>query len=93
MLVRPIRLELVDEIRQVDALLSVSAMHVVPLDREVARLAADIRGEYRLSLADAAIVATATVTGCDVIVGNDARCASRVTEIPYLLLDDLVGKG
>ena len=43
-----------------------------------------------LALADAIIVATAVVEECDALVGNDARCAKRVTQIPYIYLDDAV---
>lgn len=60
------------------------------LDRSIAKAAVDVRARHRLSLADAAIVATALATGCDAIVGNDERCARRVRDVPYFLLDDLV---
>jgi predicted nucleic acid-binding protein len=65
-------------------------VEVYGLDRRIARRAAQIRATLALSLADAAIVATALHAGCDVIVGNDERCARRVAEIPYVFLDDVV---
>jgi len=52
---------------------------------------ADVRATLGLKVPDATIVATAMVTGCQAIVGNDVECAKRVKQIPYLLLDDLVG--
>ena len=90
LLVRPIREDDVWEMRQVRVVLDGPGVQVVGLDRQIARLAAEIRARLALSLADAAIVATALHTGCDAIVGNDERCARRVKEIPYVLLDDLV---
>ncbi len=91
LLVRPLRDGTWEDVERVRALLDAQGFNVVAVDREIARVAAEVRAESGLRLPDAAVVATAMVTGCDVIVGNDARCAKRVTEIPYLLLDDLVG--
>ncbi len=87
-LVQPIRDGRWWEVEQARALLE--EMTVVEVDRAVARMAAEVRATHRLGLADAAIVATAIVTRCDVLVGNDERCAQRVREVPYVLLDDLV---
>ncbi|MCH7698015.1 MAG: PIN domain-containing protein [Chloroflexi bacterium] len=92
LLVRPLRDGTLQDVERVRALMDAQGFNVVPLDREIARAAAGVRAESGLRLPDAAVVATAMVTGCDVIVGNDARCAKRVKEIPYLLLDDLVEK-
>ncbi len=91
LLVRPLRDGTWEDVERVRALLDAQGISVVALDREIAQAAAGIRAESGLRLPDAAIVATALVTGCDAIVGNDARCAKRVKEIPYVLLDDLVG--
>ena len=90
-LVRPLRDGTWQEVERVRVLLDAPGLDVVEMDREVARATAAVRAETGLRLPDAAIVATAVVTGCDVVVGNDALCAKRVKEIPYLLLDDLVG--
>lgn len=92
LLVRPLRDGTLQDVERVRALMDAQGFNVVPLDREIARAAAGVRAESGLRLPDAAVVATAMVTGCDVIVGNDERCAKRVKEIPYLLLDDLVEK-
>jgi len=89
LLVQPIRLRREWELERIRALLDAPQLRVIELDRQIARMAAAIRAEQRLDLPDAAIVATAISTGCDAIVGNDARCAERVRELPYVLLDDL----
>lgn len=91
LLVRPIRQDDRWELRQVRLILESAGMEVVEMNRNVARLAAEQRATTGLDLPDAVIVATGIYAECDVIVGNDARCAKRVKEIPYLLLDDLVG--
>ncbi len=91
LLVRPIRDRDEWELAQVQLLLDGRGIVVVGMDRNVARLAAEQRAATGLDLADATIVATGIYTECDIIVGNDARCARRVKEIPYVLLDDLVG--
>ena len=90
LLVRPIREKDEYELGQIRALLEGDGMRVVDLDRTIARLAAEVRADSRLDLADAAIVATALATRCDAIVGNDARCAERVRYVPYVFLDALV---
>lgn len=90
LLVRPIREETPWEIQRIEVMLDAKDIHVVELGREVARAAARVRAKTGLRLADATIVATAMYADCDVIVGNDARCAQRVRDIPYVLLDDLV---
>ena len=91
LLIRPIRDRDEWELAQVQLLLDGNGIDVVEMDRSVARLAAEQRATTGLDVADATIVATGIYTECDVIVGNDARCAKRVKDIPYLLLDDLVG--
>ncbi len=90
LLVRPIRDEEIREIERIRAILDAPEVHVVELERPVARAAARIRARTGLPLADSAIVATALYANCDVLVGNDRRCAQRVREIPYVLLDELV---
>ena len=93
LLVRPLRSGTWEDVERVRVLLDAQGFTVVALDSEIARAAAGIRAKSGLRLPDAAIGATAIYTKCDVIVGNDARCARRVKEIPYVLLDDLVGAG
>ena len=92
LLVRPFREQDAREIRQIGIVLDAPSIRVVELDRTIARVAGRLRASYRLALADAAIVATGIATSCDVVVGNDARCAERVREVPYLLLDELASR-
>jgi predicted nucleic acid-binding protein len=90
LLVRPIRESDETEMERVQVVLEGPGMHVIDMDREIARRASEVRAASGLDLADAVIVATALSTSCDAIVGNDERCARRVRELPYVLLDDLV---
>ena len=89
-LVRPLREGTQWDVEQAQAVLEAPGMHVIEMDRGIARRAAEVRAASGVDLADAVIVATALSTGCDAIVGNDERCAQRVREVPYVLLDDLV---
>lgn len=94
LLIKPLRRDDELEVARIRSFLDSQHVHVVDLDqRHIAPLAAELRATRGLSLADAVIVATALHAGCDVIVGNDARCAQRVHEVPYVLLDDLVREG
>jgi predicted nucleic acid-binding protein len=78
------------DVVKAQAALNAEGIQVVDLNRQIARDAAELRAARGLDLADAAIVATALAMGCDAIVGNDRRCAERVRDVPYFLLDDLV---
>lgn len=91
LLVRPLRDGTWHDVERVRVLLDAPGLAVVELDREIASLAAEIRARTGLRLPDATVVATAQVTGCDAVIGNDRVCADRSKEVPYLLLDDLVG--
>ena len=90
MLVLPMRSDDKDELERISALLGAETIHVIDMHRDIARRGARVRAATGLDLADAAIIATALSTGCDAIVGNDERCAQRVREVPYILLDSLV---
>lgn len=90
LLVKPIREAKRQEIARIGVLLDAEGVEVMDLNRHhMAQLAAELRARRRLSLADAVIVATGIVTDCDAVVGNDERCARRVTEIPYLYLEEM----
>jgi predicted nucleic acid-binding protein len=90
LLVKPMREGKRQEIARIGILLDAEGVNVMDLDRHrVAQVAAELRARQRLSLADAVIVATGIVTGCDAVVGNDERCARRVTEIPYIYLEEM----
>lgn len=66
---------------------------VVEASPEIARTAAHVRAETDLRLPDAFIVATAVVSECDALVGNDRDCARRVKAIPYVYLEDVIAGG
>jgi predicted nucleic acid-binding protein len=63
---------------------------VRPVDRVVARRAADVRARTGLAVPDAVIVATSLEERCDALIGNDARMAARAVGVPYLYLEDYV---
>ncbi|MCH7812288.1 MAG: PIN domain-containing protein [Chloroflexi bacterium] len=90
LLVQPIQRERPWEIERIKAVLEAPQIQVIEMDRNIAQRAAEIRAHRHLALADATIIATGIVAGCDAVVGNDERCAQRVREIPYVHLDALV---
>lgn len=65
-------------------------LSVRPVDRMVARRAAEVRARTGISPPDAIIVATALEERCDAIIGNDYVVALRMIGIPYICLDDYV---
>ncbi len=73
-------------------LLSEDGINVVGIDRKIARRAAALRGRSRLKLADAIIAATAIETDCDAIVGNDGEWTAKLTDIPFVRLNDVVSR-
>jgi predicted nucleic acid-binding protein len=90
-LVRPLYLGDRSALERAGALFSLDALRILDVDQNIAIKAAEIRANLGLKLPDAMIVATAILAGCDALVGNDRRCARRVTEIPYIYLDEAVG--
>jgi len=90
--VKPLRDGDAEALRTIDALLAAPAVELVPVTIGIARRAATIRSNTDLALPDAIIVATAVVSGCDALIGNDRACARRVTEIPYIYLDEVAGR-
>jgi predicted nucleic acid-binding protein len=64
---------------------------LLPIDRAVAEIAADVRARYRLRTPDALQVAAGMIAGCEALVTNDSTL-SRVTAPPVfrvLVLDEL----
>jgi predicted nucleic acid-binding protein len=91
MLVKPLREGDALQVELIDALFQgPERVEVHPVDREVAARAAYLRAHLGLRLDDAFIVATAVEAGCDALVGNDALCARRVADIPYVYLDEVL---
>jgi len=74
---------LADEYRRL--LTTFPNLTVVPIETEVAEVAARLRGRYRIRTPDALHLATAVVTGADAFVTTDARLF-RVTEVEIVPL-------
>jgi len=89
LLVRPSQQGDQEALERIAGLLSEDGISVLPVSRPTARSAAVLRARNGLKLPDAIIVATAVGAGCDLIVGNDGRWR-RLTEVPYLHLEDVV---
>jgi predicted nucleic acid-binding protein len=83
-------------LERVHDLLSEEGLYVINTNRRIARRAAKLRGTFmrtrgdkKLPIADAIIIATAIETGCDAIVGNDAAWRGK-TEIPFVYLEEAI---
>jgi predicted nucleic acid-binding protein len=61
---------------------------LVTLGRETARLAAEIRSRYNVTLTDAFQVASAIEGACDIMLTND-KALTRVSETRIQLVEDL----
>ena len=80
------RRQLVNDIE--DLLRRLTGLDLVPVDRALARRAAEIRAETRLRSLDALVAASALAAGCRYLVGNDREFARRVKGVSYLVLND-----
>ena len=56
-------------------------LHLLNADFEVALQAANVRAAARMAMADALLIGTAILAGCEVIVTNDERWARRLTPL------------
>jgi predicted nucleic acid-binding protein len=88
--VRPLREGNDEALSRIEVLMASRYVDLVPVTKEIGRKGSEIRAELNLELPDALIVATAVHSGCDALIGNDKNCARRVTEIPYIYLDEAV---
>lgn len=61
---------------------------LVPLQRESARLAAEIRSKYNVTLLDAFQVASALEGSCEAMLTND-KALTRITELRIVLVEGL----
>jgi predicted nucleic acid-binding protein len=89
-MVRPLRDDATGKIARIQATTDAPNVSVVATSRQIAREAAAVRAAIDIKLPDAIIVATAIISGCDALIGNDKTCARRVTQIPYIYLDEVV---
>lgn len=92
MRVQPLQMGSRGMISKMELALAHPSVRVIRVDRRIARKGAEVRAQLDLELPDALIVATAIISECDALVGNDRTCARRVTEIPYIYLDEVVGR-
>lgn len=81
LLVRPMRTAGPDLVAMHTFLRRLSGLFIVDVDFEVAHQAANIRALTRLHLPDALIVATAIMSGCQIIVTNDERWSRRLSPL------------
>ncbi len=66
-------------------------IRAVPVGRETARRAAEIRAEHGLRMVDAIVAATALLEGCTALLGNDRSFRRLEGTLTYLHVDDLAG--
>ena len=89
LLVHPIRTGDKELAEKYAAILSESGgFRIVSVDRQVARLAADLRVTYNLRTPDALHIACALTSKCDAFLTND-KDFRRISEINVILLDEL----
>lgn len=87
LLVGPVRKDDAASLSMVQAFLNdFPGIDVVPVSRPIAQEAAKLRAGSGLPLPDALIIATAKVSGCEAIVGNDLGWA-KIGVVPVILLD------
>jgi len=72
------------------AFLDLPGLTLVPVEQEIATLAAELRAETRLKLPYAIQAATAIVSGARALLTNDGGLARAGLPIPVLRLDDLL---
>ncbi len=60
----------------------------VPIQRDTARIAADIRSSHNLTLTDAFQVASALQGNCDALLTNDKNL-STITDVKVVLVEEL----
>ena len=72
------------------ALANFPNLSVAPVTRDIARVAAELRADYRLSAPDALQAATIIQHGATVFVTNDLQLRRLTPLIDVLILDDFV---
>jgi len=88
MLTRPYALGASHEARQVEEFLAgLPGTVVCPVDYEVARLGAELRGQYRLRTPDALVFATAVHHGAGALLTNEAGFTRAAGQTGVILLD------
>jgi predicted nucleic acid-binding protein len=88
--VKPLRDDDVQSLLRIGALMASDSVDLLPVSADIAGAAARLRARLDLALPDSIVVASAVWSRCDALIGNDKTCARRVTEIPYIYLDEAV---
>lgn len=91
-LAKPMALEARDVIDKFDQLLAPeSVLKVMPIDRPVLRLAAELQAKLGIKLMDSIHVATAKLNECDLFLTDDERLGRRIeSELRWLRLSEVV---
>ena len=80
------RSDIVEDYRKI--LFSTEGVDTLPVSREIAEKAAELRAQYNLRTPDSFQIATALIAGCDAFLTNDAGFR-RVAEMPVILFSEL----
>jgi predicted nucleic acid-binding protein len=87
--VKPIQLGRLEVARQYEALLvNFPNLSIFDITRDVARIAARIRADFRVRSPDALQVATALIHGAEIFITNDQQLSRLQTIIDVIILDD-----
>lgn len=62
---------------------------IFPVDMEISKLSAKIRGKYNLLVPDSIHIATSIINGCGLFITND-DAFKKIKEIKVLSLDDYI---
>jgi predicted nucleic acid-binding protein len=81
------RTDIVDSVE--DFVTGLPNSKILPVDMEISKLSAEIRGKYNLLVPDSIHIATSIIEGCDLFVTNDIAL-KKIGEIKVLSLDDYI---
>jgi predicted nucleic acid-binding protein len=88
-IVKPLALKQIDVARKYEAMLvNFPNLDIVDIDRDVIRLAARLRAEYRIRPPDALQISACLLFGADAFVTNDSALRRLREKLDVLLLDD-----
>ena len=75
-------------IREYKSILLHSNFRLIPLTRDIAEKAAEMRAVYNLRTPDSVQIATAILNNADLLIANDKKW-KRITEINIVILDEI----
>ena len=92
-LTKPLQVGAPDLVAQYDKLFATeSPIRTIPIDRSILRLAAELRGQFRIKLMDAIHLATAKSQACDFFLTEDDRLGRAMEREPRRLSLSEIGK-